>query len=127
MTKRRRLLWFEFCDHRRRLKPWRVFFVDRLPAGRPEDEGGTTDKIRREIELVASEPYDSILELLAHEMIHAMCPYRPNESRNDDSAEEYVAEYAETALVPILVSLGWKIPVLPEGFDALRRASKATS
>jgi hypothetical protein len=111
-----RLHWFSFRDQMRR-KPWSVLIVDALPNGHV----GECCSRRREICLLASQTYTQIAETLGHELLHALCAHVANaQSERDRTDEEYVARVVEASFVPMLASLGAKLPPLPRGTVAMR-------
>lgn len=119
---RQRLFWLPLRDHHHDREPWKVFLVDELD-GVPEGSGGSTDPKTREIELLASHPYKRLVELLGHEIVHAVCDRPDAPSFADVGGEEHVARYAEDSLMPIMFSIGARLPPLPTGFASLRRSA----
>lgn len=120
----RRLPWFTARDHMRRRKPWSFVFVDELPKGH-ENDGGLTDSARREVLILATLAWPRILEVLAHEIGHALTAYRRTETALEAAADEQFATWIEPSLLPFMASMGAQIPPLPEGFSAFRRAARA--
>lgn len=119
----RRLAWFETRDHQRRKRPWRWVFVDQMPPGH-EKAGGLTILKTREVLILCTLGTRRIAEIVGHELIHVMCGHEPRESPLDRESEEQTAVLAEPSLVPLMASLGARLPPFPDGFDAFRKAAR---
>lgn len=119
----KRLAWFDVQDHRRRRRPWRWFFIDQMPSEHAEAGGLCVGK-RREVWVLVTLPLKRIAEIVGHELVHVMCDHQTHESIADSAGEERVAQLAEASLLPIMASLGVKLPPFPDGFDAFRRAAR---
>jgi hypothetical protein len=117
------MLWFEFRDHQRRAKPWRVWIVDEMPATH-SDAGGLCFRAKREIMIWARLTSRRMIEVVGHEFVHAACAHQSRESEADRGGEEHTCQQAEKAMVPIMASLGAVIPPLPEGWRSLRRRER---
>lgn len=100
---------------------WRASFVDVMPDGYGHAVG-LCDREAREILVLATVPKNEIAAIVAHEIHHACCAHRTNPTDEESAEEERSALLVERALLPIMASLGAKLPPFPEGFDAFRRA-----